>query len=47
MTELPIFLFGVFVTAFVAVGVLLAVMEFNQAHAPKDHSDDSQVVTDQ
>ena len=34
MTEIPLFLFGGFVTILVAIGVVLAVFELRQAHAP-------------
>ena len=47
MTDLPIFFFGVFVTALVAIGVVFAVMEFNQAHAPTKHPNNSQPVAEQ
>ncbi len=35
MTDPQLFLFGVGITALAVLGVVLAVMEFNQAHAPK------------
>lgn len=47
MTDLPLFLFGGGMTVLVAIGVVLAVMEFNQAHAPKGRFKGSQPVSDQ
>ena len=47
MTDLQLFLFGAGITALVVVGVVLAVMEFNQAHAPKGHRAGSQPISDQ
>ena len=35
MNEIPLFLFGVFITVLVAIGVVLAVIELRQAHAPR------------
>jgi hypothetical protein len=47
MTDLPLFLFGLGITVLVAIGVVLAVLEFNQAHTPKGRFQDSQPVSDQ
>jgi hypothetical protein len=35
MIEIPLFLFGVFITLLVSIGVVLAVVELRQAHAPQ------------
>ena len=35
MHEIPLFLFGVFITILVAIGVVLAVVELRQAHTPR------------
>lgn len=47
MTDLPLFLFGLGITVLVAIGVVLAVLEFNQAHTPKGRFQGSQPVSDQ
>ena len=36
MNEIPLFLFGVFITLLVAIGVVLAVIELRQAHIPRE-----------
>jgi len=36
MNEIPLFLFGVLITLLVAIGVVLAVLEFRQAHTPRE-----------
>lgn len=47
MADVPLFFFGVFVTLLVALGVVFAVMEFNQSHVPNDHLEDSRPLSHQ
>ena len=46
MTDLTLFFFGVGITVLVAIGVVLAVLEFNQAHTPKEPLDESPPLSD-
>jgi hypothetical protein len=41
MNEIPLFLFGVFITILVAIGVVLAVVELRQAHTPRESHEGS------
>jgi hypothetical protein len=44
MNEIPLFLFGVFITVLVAIGVVLAVVELRQAHAPRESHESSETM---
>ena len=44
MNEIPLFLFGVFITLLVAVGVVLAVLEFRQANMPQKPHETSETT---
>ena len=42
--EIPLFLFGVFITILVAIGVVLAVVELRQAHTPRESHEGSGIT---
>jgi hypothetical protein len=44
MNEIPLFLFGVFITTLVAIGVVLAVVELRQAHTPRKSHESSEIT---